>query len=150
MILAAQIIFILWTKLWNFDMENKIVISFLLWHTFSQNAHFWDCGILFQLELNQSTQFLIGLYMWDSSFWWSIFLLVATVGMIREKMWWKKWWLVCAFCANLLKKFTKKIRKGKNFLLLIKNSKKFFMSHNFMPKIFHGLCKSLSTPFLRT
>ena len=122
---------------------NKIVE---LWHgkwncyMFSSLAHFFSKCTFLRLRhfISTWTKSIDPIFHWTLHVWFKFlmkhFLLVATVGMIREKMWWKKWWLVCAFCANLLKKVTKKIRKGKNFLLLINYSKKFFISHNFMPK----------------
>ena len=48
---------------------------------------------------------------------------------------------------NFLKEATKKLGKYiRNFLCSIKNSHKYFMAHQYLPKIFHGPCKNPPDP----
>lgn len=119
---------------------------------FSSLAHFFSKCTFLRLRhfISTWTKSIDPIFHWTLhvrfKFLMKHFLLVATVGMIREKMWWKKWWLVCAFCANLLKKVTKKIRKGKNFLWLIKNSKKFSCPIILCLKYFMVFAKAFRPP----
>ena len=52
---------------------------------------------------------------------------------------------------HLLKEVNKKLGKYIGiFFWPIKNSQKYFMAHQYLPKVFHGTCKNPPAPFLYT